>query len=324
MRIVVTQTLLAAVAVLLSCNAQASADELGYSGLEQRLTALEAQVASQQGVKSASYTVSDDAACGCSDCGDGCCADTCCADSCCCNPYAGCYASVEMLWIRPHVSEDWVGKLSNDYDFSTRTVIGYESCCGIGARLRWWQYDHTVNVEDPDTIGMDVQVVDLEATNRLFFYNSNVLLGGGLRYAHWTLRDQDGVPVSLDALGLTFAADAFTPLCGRCAHRLGFVYGARWSILGGDWTGDNNIIDTVVTDEVNDDNLLVTELYAGLGYWYCRQGCDLFARTTIEMQNWRSDVLGEPDIGNGIAPNSIGSTNSIGFIGLGLQLGVLY
>jgi len=35
-------------------------------------------------------------------------------------------------------------------------------------------------------------------------------------------------------------------------------------------------------------------------------------------------VLGEPEIGNGIGPNSIGSTNSISFIGVGLGIGLLY
>jgi len=329
MKIVLRQTLPAALVVLLACSAQASENELSYSELEQRLATLEAKLASQEGVQSASYVLNEagyGAACGGDDCcSDTCCGDSCgCCDSCCCNPYAGCYASVELLWIRPHVSEDWVGKLSNDYEFSTRTVIGYESCCGLGARIRWWQFDHTIDVEDPATIGMDVQVVDLEATNRLFFYNSDVLLGGGLRYAHWGLDDQFGDSVTLDALGLTFAADVFTPLCCDCSHRIGFVYGGRWSVLAGDWHGDNEIIDTVVTPEVNDDNFLVTELYAGLGYWWCRGGCDVFASTTIEMQNWRSDVLGEPGIGNGIAPNSIGSVNSIGFVGLGLTMGVLY
>jgi hypothetical protein len=328
---VLRQAFPVALVMLLACSAQGSEygleSEYGlnYSDLEQRLATLEAKMASQEGVQSAGYLMHEagyGTACGC----DNTCGDDCgCCDPCCGNPYAGVYASVELLWIRPHVSEDWVGKLSNDYEFSTRTVIGYENDCGLGARIRWWQFDHTIQLQVPAAIGMDVQVVDLEMTNRVSFLNSDLVLGGGLRYAHWGLADQFGDEVTMDSLGLTIAADVFTPICGGgCAHRIGFVYGGRWSVLAGDWHGNNEIIDTVVTPVVHDDNQLVTELYAGLGYWWCRDRCDVFARTTFEMQNWRSDVLGEADIGNGIAPNSIGSTNSIGFLGLGLQLGVLY
>ena len=96
------------------------------------------------------------------------------------------------------------------------------------------------------------------------------------------------------------------------------------SLLAGDWRGDNDIIDTIVEPQVRDDFLFVPELYAGVEYSYCYCDYDLFMRATFEMQSWRSDVLSEPGIGNGIAPGSIGSTNSIGFIGPGFHLGVRY
>ena len=312
--------LLAFVGGMLMCgNAVASDDVLRNSEIEQRLAALESRLAYQDGVQTASYLAGSNANVAYASEGESqVCIEPCCVDT------GGMYAMFEFLWIRPHVNEDWVGKLSESHHLSTRTTLGYENCCGLGVRARYWHFDHTIDVLDPAEIGVNVEVVDLEITNRIGFRTTDVMLGGGFRYAHWTLTDDDGVPVDLDAYGLTMAADGRTPLCHYCANQWSFIYGARWSILGGDWRGDSNIIDTVVTPEVRDDNLLVNELYAGIEHMYRWNGYTLFSRGTAEMQNWRSDVLGEPEIGNGIGPNSIGSTNSISFIGVGLGIGLLY
>lgn len=323
MKLQMTRTMLAVMGVLLCCRAQAD-EQLRYSGLEQRLAALEAQIAAQQGVQSASYTegsTDTTAACGCG--GDSC--GVCFQPSCCCND-GGAYATFEFLWIRPHVNEDWVGKLSEEYQLSSRTVLGYENSCGLGARARYWQFDHTLQILDDAQMGMDIEVLDIEATNRMTFRSTDVVFAGGFRYVHWTIEDGDFTPVDLDgAVGLTVAVDARTPLCTYCNNRWSFVYGARWSILGGDWEGDNDIIDTIgTTNTVRDDNIVVTELYTGVEYLFCCCGYDLFTRGMVEMQNWRSDVLGEPGIGNGIAPLSVGSTNSIGFVGVGVQLGAAF
>lgn len=321
MKIQLPTMLLALMGMLLCGNAQAS-DQMRYSGLEQRLAALEAQVAAQQGVHSASYNHEEGAdasasACGCSDCNNGLCFQP----SCCGND-GGAYATFEFLWMRPHVSEDWIGKLSESHHLSTRTVLGYENCCGVGARARYWEFDHDIRVLDPGTLGMNVEVLDLEVTNRLSFRSTDLLLGGGFRYAYWKLTDSDGAPVAIDAYGLTLAADGRTPLCTYCNNRWSFVYGARWSLLGGDWRGDNDIINTIFQDQVRDDNLVVTELYAGVEYLFCYCGYNLFARSLVEMQNWESDVLSEPGIGTSQGPGLVGSTDSIGFVGIGLQLGV--
>jgi hypothetical protein len=120
------------------------------------------------------------------------------------------------------------------------------------------------------------------------------------------------------------AADLSTLVCRYGCNRWSFVYGGRLSVLAGDWNGDNNLINTIVAPEVRDDNILVHELYAGVEYGYCYCNYDLFLRATYELQNWRSDVLAEPGIGDGIAPGSIGSTASIGFVGPALHLGVRY
>lgn len=322
MKKMATRTMIVATGVLLYSTAVAQESQLRYSGFEQRLAALEAQMASQNGLRTASY---DDQATGSStcDCNGGCneCSGLCFQPACCCCD-GGAYASFEFLWLRPHASEDWVGKMSEKLELSSRTIVGYENCCGLGARARYWNFDHSITLLDPGFLGMDVNVVDLEATNHICVRSTDLIFAGGFRYAGWALSANNNNEVELDAYGLTVAADARTPLCTYCNNRWSFVYGARWSILGGDWKGDNDIIDTIFERQVRDDNLVVTELYAGFEYLYCTCSCNYFARTTVEMQNWESDVLGEPGIGNPLASGLIASTDSIGFVGVGLQLGV--
>jgi hypothetical protein len=316
-----------------NCAAALQADDLRFTELERRLAALEAQSAAQEGVQTAAHLSSTDgeqAACSCESCG-------CQSGSCGCQSCAGCdvcndnycgnyYGEVQLLWIRPHVSEDWVGKLSESHDFSTRYVLGYEDRCGLGGRVRYWRYDDEVDILwSSDSIAFQLDVLDLEVTNRFQFRRTDLVLAGGFRYAGWDLRCYDDGVVDLDAYGLTMAADLRTLLCCHGCNQWSFVYGGRLAILAGDWDGDNALIDTLPGwPGVQDDNLLVHELYAGMEYAYCHCEYDLYMRAVFEMQNWRSDVLSEPGIGTGLAPYSVGSTASIGFIGPSLQLGVRY
>lgn len=354
MKTLATRMLLAGLGVLVSFATSALADELGYSDVEQRLATLEARANAQPAVQPAAYLASvsggfgyDDcgsdccgeADCGCDDCcGDACCEDSCCEESCCedacCSECGGCgggqyYAEYQSLWLRTHVTEDWQGKLSERYDYSPRIILGYEDCCGTGGRVRYWHYGEDLRIVDPAVIRLELDVVDLEATNRIHFRGTDLWLAGGFRYAHWELIDDEDVGVDIDAIGLTAAADVRTALCGSCKSQWSYVYGGRLSLLGGNWHGDNNIIDTVVDPAVRDDSIFVTELYAGFEYLCCTSRCDLFARLTFEMQNWRSDVLGEPGIAGrdpdgfpfGIGANSVGSTNSINFVGPSVSVG---
>ena len=322
MKSLVTRKLLAALGMLLCSTAYASDDGMRYSGLEQRLAALEAQVAAQQGVQSASYlsdSPGDATASGCCDNAASCCDCTtsgCCQPSCGCNDCCGTtYGYYEMLWIRPHVNEDFAGKLSEEHNFSSRYVLGYEDGCGLGARVRYWSYDHAQDVlTDGDTIRFELDVFDLEATNHFCFNRTDLVLAGGLRVANMDLGDDGGDHADIDALGITMAADVRTRLYSRCCNTWSWVYGGRISILGGDWNGDNDFINTIGPAEVRDDNLFVSELYAGLEYGYNYNGWDLFSRVTFEMQNWRSDVLGEVST----------TTDSISYIGPGISFGASY
>ena len=95
------------------------------------------------------------------------------------------------------------------------------------------------------------------------------------------LGDDDGDHADIDALGITMAANVRTRLYSCCCSTWSWVYGGRISILGGDWDGDNDFIDTIGTPEVRDDNLFVSELYAGMEYGYNYNGWDLFSRLHV-------------------------------------------
>ena len=107
------------------------------------------------------------------------------------------------------------------------------------------------------------------------------------------------------------AADGWTPLFSCSQGCVGWVYGGRLSILAGDWGGDAD--HNILTERVRDDNVIVHELYAGLGFTRCCRNIDLNARLGFEMQNWHSDVLSEA-----------ADDGSIGFVGPGVEIGAQF
>jgi len=99
-----------------------------------------------------------------------------------------------------------------------------------------------------------------------------------------------------------------TSVSRSCRGDCAVVYGARWSILGGDWEGaDNN---DFVGGPVRDDNVVVQELYCGAEWAYYGDRCSLFTRLVFEMQNWHSDAISQ-ELG----------VDTLGFVGPGVHLG---
>jgi hypothetical protein len=217
------------------------------------------------------------------------------------------YAEVQAMWMRAHLMEGAVGKLSEQYELAPRFIGGYEGANGVGARIRWWHYGHqTPVISTGEGIRFQFDVIDLEGTSRFHLLKStDLVVSGGFR---WTTAEItfDGDTDDNGMLGLTFAADLRTLICGGCQRQWAGICGARLSTLGGNWEGDGGFV-----PESRDDNLVVQELYAGVEY-SCRTrgGQDLFARLVWEMQNWHSDA---------IAQNS--GADSIGFVGPGIHVG---
>lgn len=219
------------------------------------------------------------------------------------------YAEIQNTFLRTHVSDQVVGKLREKYEWSPRAVIGYETPSGLGARGRYWNYTRTTTtVDGTDAIRLDWDVIDVEGTNRFSTRHGDIIVGGGFRWADLKIADGDEDEVDTEMPGITFAIDGRSVLCrGRHAEIAGVV-GARWSILGGDWEGDNDII-----QETFDDNVTSREIYGGFEL-VCRKGnCDLYTRVVFEMQNWHSDALGE---------NS--ATDSISLVGPAIHGGITF
>ena len=153
-----------------------------------------------------------------------------------------------------------------------------------------------------------VEVIDLEGTSRLRSERAALVLACGFRWVNADI-EVDDESVSSDMPGITVAADVRTRLCGGYRPRWSGVAGARFSILGADWEGD----DGGLIEPTRDDNLVVTELYGGFEYLCQFRNSDLFARLVMETQNWRSDALGES-----------ADTDSLGFFGPGIHVGTTF
>jgi hypothetical protein len=218
------------------------------------------------------------------------------------------YAEIELNAIRAHWMEKDDNKLSEEYEFSPRFIVGFTGLGSLDGRVRYWLYDRENEFLSGDgSLRWELDVIDIEATHPFAGKRSEVVLAAGVRLARIELTHND-LEAGCDLAGLTMAADGRTPLLKFKGGRLGWAYGGRLSILGGDWGGHPDHL--FVNQRVRDDNVVVHELYAGVELAHCYRDIDLRAQFAFEMQNWHSDVL---------ADNA--EHDSIGFLGPGLRLG---
>jgi hypothetical protein len=218
------------------------------------------------------------------------------------------FAEVQILYLRAHVLEDAVGKLSEQYKWSPRVVAGYENEHGIGGRGRWWHYSHETPILGGDDIRFRFDTIDAEATARFASKKADLVVSGGMRWADIEIEFDDD-SISTGAPGLTAAADLRVEVCSNCDSQWAAIGGARFSTLGGDWDGNGGFI-----DDVRDDNIVAQELYIGVEYTQrTKGGHDIFARLTYEIQNWHSDAFAQ-DAG----------ADSVGFVGPGAHLGASF
>jgi hypothetical protein len=244
--------------------------------------------------------------CGCNPCG---CEQPCYGDACCGEKQTMCYLEIQNMFLRAHVNEEAVGKLSEQYEWTPRFVAGFELPSGIGARGRYFNYDEETTILDnggDDELGLQFEVIDAEGTGRIRTTHADIILSGGFRWANIEITEDDDT-IQCDAPGLTVAADGRTVLCRTCKCEWAGVAGARWSLLGGDWEGEDNDL----VEETRDDNIVVNELYAGVEWVCCGGHCNWYARGVFEMQHWSSDALNENDA-------------TISFVGPGIHGGVTF
>jgi hypothetical protein len=218
------------------------------------------------------------------------------------------YGDVDFKFMRTRFSEDTVGKLSETYELAPRFILGVRNLGAVDGRIRFWDYDRATEILGGGAVRVKLDVFDLEAVHRFEGRRSTLDVAAGLRFADLKLTDPAGARSGTDAVGLTVAADGLTAChClqnGYCA----WAYGGRVSLLSGNWTGDDTSV--FVDHPVADDNILVTELYAGAQIGRRCGNVDVHGRVVFEIQNWRSDVLAQD-----------ANLQSLGFLGPALQIG---
>ena len=220
-------------------------------------------------------------------------------------------ADVELLFLRPRITEGPVGNLSQTYQFSPRFILEARNGGGLDVRARYWHYGRNTDAlsNSDGEVRLEFDVLDIEAVHRMEWRRSELALSAGLRLANLQLTDTINERCGSHPLGLTMAADGLVQLACLQNGYCGWVYGGRFSILGGDWDGDDDSV--FINQEVADDNILVSELYIGAECARKCGNCNVGGRVVLELQDWNSDALA-----------SFAGIQSIGFLGPALQLGV--
>jgi hypothetical protein len=211
-----------------------------------------------------------------------------------------------------------------DFEIAPRVWVGWTSPCGLGARASYFGFDHSAGLNlvtttagqslilDPQSPGaqtllvnagdtvaashaLDINVLDLEATQTAWLGDWQLLGSFGVRYASF---EQDYLLVNQttgDVLGSGFQFNGIGPTVAFEMYRsFGSVWTlfsvARGSILFGesDWQGGLLAPALAVNAYENDGGLTVGELQTGIRY---SQGA-WFLQSALEGQAW----LGTPSI----------------------------
>src|SRR5688572_26808240 len=125
----------------------------------------------------------------------------------------GFYGLAEVLFLKYHRADGVrAGSFNNlppattdditfDYNATPRLTLGYVTDSGIGARVRYWEYDQAGTPVFPATgvtMGVDTYNIDFEAFERLQVSDCWAFeLSGGLRYNQFDETMTDPIPVGV-------------------------------------------------------------------------------------------------------------------------------
>lgn len=217
------------------------------------------------------------------------------------------YAGVELAILKANVGAlggsigGLAGTVTSDFDYEVapRIILGHERHDGLGLRMSYWQYDHTSGTSDLGVItGLELHALDLEVTNHVRFWGSDLWLSGGVRYAKM---DQE-YPVGGGAL--QFQSEGVGPtLAAKLSRDLGrtdwdlFASGRASFVLT-----DNEVnIVPLAQIEAKESVMRVWEARLGVSRaFHLRGGAVLTSEFAYEVQNWDSAAVAGI-IGNDIA-----------------------
>ncbi len=264
----------------------------------------------------------------------------------------GLVAGFEMTFLKPHINAaESIAIIpglplteieDNEYNASPRFWLGYVGDCGLGWRIRWWEFNHTLNGETFEIAagnnllvesvgGLEVEALDVEMTQEIDLGLWDMTVGGGVRYGrteHVTAQLYDDVLMAaFDDLAIASDFDGFGPtLFAEMRRPVGcngfaFVGNMRASLLFGEdkfAAAFDDTVGGVLLVATAQDNV-VGVLEAQLGGEYSSDiGCGtrVFARGMAEGQLW-TDATRQINI----AANSIESSD-IGLVGLTFGIGL--
>ncbi len=285
-----TKWIVALSAVLLSLPALDSTPakaETAYTDLAPRIQALE----NGRGLQQVILTSCDSEGCDSA----GCCSTG--ATSVCCTSSSW-YVGYELTVLRPYISNSVLGvNFDDEYGFGHRLVAGYDGGSGMGARLRFWFYNHGHDILPAGSVGIDMDVLDLEFTLDEQMCNWDIMVSGGARYGRVGLATglfNGGGEFFFEGVGPTVSLEATRAFGDR---NLYFIGNARTSLLFGDW----NDYPFAFALKIDDELTTVFESQLGVGYT-CDLRCGtLTLRTVWETQFWMNDTIN--DEFNGVGSN---------------------
>lgn len=191
---------------------------------------------------------------------------------------AGITAGTETIFLRPYASSGLTNQpgVAMNFNPSQRYWLGYQSADGLGARIRYWEFDRGATGPIPGIgaigLGIEYRNLDIEMTQAVDFKRWNLLFAGGLRYQETatdiTLTPLVGPAVALgvgfDGVGLTFATQATRDLNSSGSWRM--TAGARYSAVYGNGKISGAIGGFGGTGAINDNLVNVVELNIGPQY----------------------------------------------------------
>jgi hypothetical protein len=278
---------------------------------------------------------------GCGNCCNSCCNNGCdsCCNSCCCQPAgtcgcfepcchcAGVWASAEAIWFKYHradgvrTGDEDENVAEYDLEITPRITVGYVGQDGLGARVRYWKFDHSATDEDEgfvsvDTYTFDVEVFDTFCLNR----NWDLEIAAGIRYndfeeilAEDEDDDDDWKVNEFNGFGIVASAEL-----RRLVGTNGAIFvRARSAILM-----DNKNVTIEEDEEVELVDVVVGMTELAFGFDYVMPQCDgsyYFVRLQAEWQTWYNYSTAFAEIDDA---EDFGAPSDVGFAGFGLGIGV--
>jgi hypothetical protein len=239
----------------------------------------------------------------------GCCS-TGATSGCCASP--SWYVGYELTVLQPYVANTAAAiNFDDEYGFGHRLVAGYDGGSGMGARLRFWFYNHGHDLVPPvGSLGIDMDVLDLEFTLNEQLRNWDLMVSGGVRYGRLGLTlDTLGIglgngELAFEGVGPTVSLEA-TRAFGD--HNLYLIGNARTSLLIGDWRNSQ----VLGFANLDDDLTTVFESQLGVGYTCQLNRATLNIRTVWETQFWMNDTIADDLFGAGSNLAFAGPTSTL-------------